>query len=163
MGALSGDPGRRPTTVSVSSSSAVSGSSSRAARSRSWTAPAVTVVSKPCSSTVAPTTTRPSPRGTTYTSSPRTLREHSGWSPGPLAGGQERLDQRPVVDLVVAGGQHAAADARVQARLELAALAAAQALDLQPAAELEPVQVLQGRVVVGVAGHGQGPAGAVAD
>jgi hypothetical protein len=64
---------------------------------------------------------------------------------------------------VVAGGQHPAADARVKAGLELAALAAAQALDLQAAAELEPVQVLQGRVVVGVAGHGQGPAGMVAD
>jgi hypothetical protein len=45
--------------------------------------------------------------------------------PGPLAGHQQGLDQGPVVDLVVAGGEHAAADAGMKARLELAALAAA--------------------------------------
>ena len=53
--ALSGVPGRRPASVSTSSSSATPGSSSVASRSSSWTAPAVTVVSKPRSSTVAPT------------------------------------------------------------------------------------------------------------
>jgi hypothetical protein len=64
---------------------------------------------------------------------------------------------------VVAGGQHPTADAGGEAGLELAALAAAETLDLEPAAELELVEVLQGGVVVGVAGDGQGAAGAVAD
>src|SRR5262245_2556836 len=48
------------------------GISVRASRSSSYTAPAVTVVSKPCSSVVAPTTTSPLGRGTTYTEEPRT-------------------------------------------------------------------------------------------
>ena len=50
-----------------------------------------------------------------------------------------------------------------QAGFELAAFAAAEALDPEPAAELELVEVLQGGVVVGVAGHGQGAGGPVAD
>ena len=74
--------------------------------------------------------------------------------PGVLAGGQEGFDQGAVVDLVVAGGEDAAADAWGEAGLELAALAAAEALDLEAAAELELVEVLEGGVVVGVAGHG---------
>ena len=62
-GALSGVPGAAPRCVSSSSSSAISGISRYASRSSSWTPPAVTVVSKPRSSTVAPTISLPSARG----------------------------------------------------------------------------------------------------
>src|SRR6266566_7434765 len=64
---------------------------------------------------------------------------------------------------MVGGGQDAAADTGRQARFELAALAAAEALDLQAETGLEGVEVLERRVVVGVPGHRQGAAAAVAD
>src|SRR6185312_9163921 len=64
IGRLSGVPGRRPAFAPTSSSSPISGSTSHAASSRRKTPSAVTAVSKPCSSTVAPSTTRPSPRDT---------------------------------------------------------------------------------------------------
>ena len=51
-GRLSGVPGRRPATARRSSSSSVSGITSQACSSRRWTPPAVTAVSKPCSSMV---------------------------------------------------------------------------------------------------------------
>ena len=63
-GALSGVPGRRPAVASTSSSSAISGITRYASRRSSWTPPAVTVVSKPRSSTVAPTISLPSALGT---------------------------------------------------------------------------------------------------
>src|ERR1019366_8768901 len=74
IGMLSGDPGRSPADASTSSSSATSGTSARASRSSSYTAPAVTAVQKPPSSTVPPITTRPSPRGRMYTEPPRMVR-----------------------------------------------------------------------------------------
>src|SRR4051794_8296685 len=64
-GELSGVPGRSRAAASTSSNSSISGSTSHAASSRRWTPPAVTVVSKPRSSTVAPTTTSPRARETT--------------------------------------------------------------------------------------------------
>src|SRR3954447_12026489 len=64
-GALSGVPGRRRAAAWTNSSSPTSGSTSRAASRSEKTPSAVTLVSKPRSSTVAPTTTSPSGRLTT--------------------------------------------------------------------------------------------------
>src|SRR5919201_638933 len=50
-----------------------------------------------------------------------------------------------------------------EARLDLAALAAPQALGFQPEAALEAVEVVEGGVVVGVAGDDQGAVAAVTD
>src|SRR6266498_5343855 len=83
--------------------------------------------------------------------------------PGALAGDQQRGNQRAVVDLMVARGQDAPAHARGQPRLELAALAAAQALHLEPEAALEVVEIGERGVVVGVPGDDQRPAATVAD
>ena len=55
-GALSGVPGRSPATSSSITHSAMPGTSSIASRSSSKIAPAVTVVSNPRSSMVAPST-----------------------------------------------------------------------------------------------------------
>ena len=81
-GMLSGVAGRSPVAASSSSSSSTAGTMARASLSSSCTAPARTAVSVPRSSTVAPTTTEPSGRGTRYTerpcTRPRTVRASSG-------------------------------------------------------------------------------------
>ena len=59
---LSGVPGRSPALADTSSSSPTSGYASHAASSSRWTPSAVTAVSKPCSSTVAPSSVCPSAR-----------------------------------------------------------------------------------------------------
>ncbi len=66
-------PGRRPADMPVTSSSVTPGTSSRASRSSSHRAPAVTRVSNPISSCVAPSTISPSPRGTMYALDPWTI------------------------------------------------------------------------------------------
>ena len=71
-GVLSVVAGRSPAAASSNSSSSTPGTTARASQSSWWTAPACTEVSSPRSSTVAPTTTEPSRRGTRYTERPRT-------------------------------------------------------------------------------------------
>ncbi len=71
-GALSGEAGRRLVLTSSSSASPSPGTRAWASRRSSYTAPARGRRSNPTSSLLAPTTTRPSPRGTRYTGQPRT-------------------------------------------------------------------------------------------
>src|SRR5665213_2268217 len=65
-GRPSWEPGRRPAHVSTTANDASAGATASAASSRSCIPAAVTRASKPASSTVAPTSRRPSSRGTRY-------------------------------------------------------------------------------------------------
>jgi len=80
----------------------------------------------------------------------------------PVQRREQRGQQHPVVDLVVALDQQPAAHARREHRLQLAGLTAAEPLRLQVQGTLELVQVGEHRPVVGVEGHGQRPGLAVA-
>ncbi|GAA3067275.1 hypothetical protein GCM10020000_59470 [Streptomyces olivoverticillatus] len=82
--------------------------------------------------------------------------------PGPLTGRQQGARQPARVGLVVAVHPQPAAHARREHRLQTAAFAPRQPLRVQAAALLEGVQLPQVLPVVGVEGHGERPAGAVA-
>src|SRR6185312_15305272 len=64
IGASSREPGRKPTQVSAIGNSSIAGTARHAPSSRARSPPAVRLVSKPRSSTVPPTISRPSSRGT---------------------------------------------------------------------------------------------------
>ena len=72
-------------------------------------------------------------------------------NPGSLAGGQQCLQQSPVVDLMVTSNQNASPRRGGQGRFELSAFPAAQAFDLEPEVLLEVKEVVQRGIVVGVA------------
>jgi hypothetical protein len=122
MGALSGDPGRRPTTVSAAPArprrAAAPGGPEQVVDG-----PAVTVVSKPCSSTVAPTTTRRRPRHHVHLQPAHVARaqrlvgrprRYSSW---PLTGrtGGSASAASPRAPAPAPGGQHHPPAARLPA------------------------------------------------
>jgi hypothetical protein len=82
---------------------------------------------------------------------------------GAPTGDQQRIDQSPVVDLMIALDQQPASHRRGEERFELPALARRLRVRREPERFLISVQVVEGGLVVGIEGHRQRPRLAVPD